>query len=84
LTLFAPASAGSASGSVFRYSLSGTLTTLAVFNDPNVGAFPKAPLVEGNDGELYGTMSFHGNTGSFIYRVSKKGIVTPLAGTPPG
>jgi hypothetical protein len=85
VTTYAPPSAGSgASGTVFRYDLSGTLTTLAIFNDPNVGTTPKVGLVEGNDGELYGTMSLHGLTGSFIYRVSKKGVVTPLAGTPPG
>ena len=41
-------------GTVFRISLDGTLATLAQF-DGDQGANPQARLIQGTDGNLYGT-----------------------------
>jgi uncharacterized repeat protein (TIGR03803 family) len=46
-------------GTVFRLSPKGALTTLFTFNPPSEGAGPSA-LVQGIDGNLYGTTKFGG------------------------
>ena len=47
-------------GSVFKLTPDGTLTTLATFNESN-GSYPNGGLVQGNDGNLYGTTMTGGN-----------------------
>jgi uncharacterized repeat protein (TIGR03803 family) len=79
-------------GTVFRMTPDGNLTTLISFNGTN-GACPAAGLVEGPDGNLYGTARFGGasfsdpraaNTGygvpgdGTIFRISTNGIFTTL------
>ena len=77
-------------GTVFRISSAGTLTTLYQFS-PNPastnsdGANPRAGLVEGSDGNFYGT-TFHGGTNTMcggagcgtIFRITPSGIYTSL------
>lgn len=41
-----------------------TLTTLASFDSSN-GAWPAAPLIQGADGNFYGTTEIGGNPGTF-------------------
>lgn len=58
-------------GTVFSITPSGTLTTLTAFNDSDDGAYPRAALVEGSDGSLYGTTTSGGPGGQgTIFRIS--------------
>jgi uncharacterized repeat protein (TIGR03803 family) len=57
-------------GTVFKLATDGTLVTLASFSGTN-GAFPEAGLVEGTDGNFYGTTASGGSFGSgTVFRVS--------------
>jgi uncharacterized repeat protein (TIGR03803 family) len=69
-----------AAGTVFKLTLTGTLTTLYTFvadadgNYPN-GANPTS-LIEGNDGFLYGTTNFGGgDNDGIVFRLSKAGKI---------
>lgn len=72
-------------GSVFRTTLSGSLTTLASFNGTN-GAYPIAPPVQAADGNFYGTTGnggidwnpTNGDSYGTIYRMDSNGVLTTL------
>lgn len=77
-------------GTVFQITLDGTLTTLATFGGSVSGQGPSAALVQGSDGNFYGTTVRGGNDTCFLragYRVScgtvfkmtPAGTVTTLA-----
>ena len=69
-------------GTVFKMTPQGTLTTLHMFND-NDGAFPEAGLVQGTDGNFYGTTS-QGGTGTCgggcgtVFKMTLQGTLTML------
>jgi len=67
-------------GTVFRISASGTYTTLYRFvGSPNDGANPYAGLVQGMDGNFYGTTEAGGtNNGGTVFKLS----VVPLNAPP--
>jgi len=77
-----------ACGTVFKISPSGTLTTLYVFcSKPNCtdGYFPAAALVQGRDGNLYGTTQdggTRGQCGTFgcgtVFKITLTGNLTTL------
>jgi uncharacterized repeat protein (TIGR03803 family) len=82
------------SGTVFRISSSGALTTLAYFAKTN-GANPQSGLVLGPDGNFYGTASAGGSgSDGAIFRLnllpfitisnSGPGLVTLLLASTPG
>jgi uncharacterized repeat protein (TIGR03803 family) len=73
-------------GTVFRMTIGGLLTTLANFNGFN-GFYSEAGLVQGNDGNFYGTTAYGGglSTGYWpgegngnIFRVTPSGSLTNL------
>ncbi len=68
-------------GSIFRISPSGSFTNLYSFGgNPNDGANPIASLVQGSDGNFYGTASqggVSGNNGS-VFRITPNGNFTSL------
>ncbi len=72
-------------GTIFRISPSGTYTTLYRFVGHSTdGTVPKAPLVQGSDGNFYGTTS-QGGTGTTcpggcgtVFRISPSGTYTSL------
>ena len=75
---------GSGCGTVFKITPSGVLTTLYTFictqtNCAN-GAMPLAPLIEGTDGNFYGTTS--GDlayvAGGTVFRITPEGTLTTL------
>jgi uncharacterized repeat protein (TIGR03803 family) len=66
---------GSASGTIYRITPSGTFTLLHTFKSSNGNAInPGTSLVEGNDGFLYGT-TFDGGAANqgVLFRISKSG-----------
>jgi uncharacterized repeat protein (TIGR03803 family) len=77
-------------GSVFKMTAGGTLTTLYSFcpqrgSGPcTEGDYPSASLVEGSDGNLYGTTEYGGNTDDCgagcgtIFEITPKGVFTSL------
>src|ERR1700733_1997609 len=65
------------SGTVFMVSPGGTLTTLYTFGSASGdGASPKAGLIQGKDGNFYGTTD--GGIGT-IFRISPSGTLTTLS-----
>ena len=68
----------SASGTVFRYSLSNGLTALHNFTGGGDGGNPQGGLVEGSDSNLYGTTFDGGNGYGTVFRISTNGTLTVL------
>jgi uncharacterized repeat protein (TIGR03803 family) len=66
-------------GTVFRISASGSLTNLHSFFSASDGADPQAGLVQGSDGNFYGTASDSGpgNDGT-VFRIGPSGNFTNL------
>ena len=79
-----PGGGSNDSGSVFRVSTDGRLTTLASFAKTN-GVWPVGRLTLAPDGALYGVTAYTFTEGystggpSTIFRVTTNGILTPLA-----
>jgi uncharacterized repeat protein (TIGR03803 family) len=69
-------------GTVFKISPNGTLTTLYSFcskSNCNDGSLPIAGLVQGTDGNLYGTTEVGGTSGSgTIFEITPSGTLTTL------
>jgi uncharacterized repeat protein (TIGR03803 family) len=75
--------ANGAGGTIFRMTSDGTLTTIYSFCSlPNCadGAEPWAPLLQGSDGNFYGTTPVYGtsNNGGTVFRVTTDGTFTTL------
>jgi uncharacterized repeat protein (TIGR03803 family) len=65
-------------GTVFKITASGVLTTLHHFSLRD-GAYPYAPLVQGTDGNFYGTTEAGGtNSGGTVFRITAAGNLTTL------
>jgi uncharacterized repeat protein (TIGR03803 family) len=77
------------SGTVFKLTPSGTLTTLYSFCSQSGctdGAFPEAPLIQGSDGNFYGTTSlggtgynpYSGEAAGTVFKITPSGTLTTL------
>ncbi|MGA3008482.1 MAG: choice-of-anchor tandem repeat GloVer-containing protein, partial [Opitutaceae bacterium] len=65
-------------GTVFKMTPAGVLTTLVSFDGAN-GASPDATLVQGSDGDLYGTTFGGGNNGDgTVFKMTPAGVLTTL------
>ncbi len=76
---------GAAIGAIIRLTPSGTATTLYSFTEEKDGLFPIAPLVQGTDGNFYGTSegASEGEGGppenyGAVYKLSPSGTFTLL------
>ena len=68
-------------GTVFKISTNGAMSTLHYFNGENEGAFPVAGLVQGSDGNFYGTTFCPVVAGygyGTVFRISPSGALTTL------
>jgi uncharacterized repeat protein (TIGR03803 family) len=66
-------------GTVFKITTSGTLTTLHTFNDETDGRAIVSGLVEGLDGNFYGTATLGGANGyGTVYQMTPSGTFTNL------
>jgi uncharacterized repeat protein (TIGR03803 family) len=68
-------------GRVFKITTSGAFKVLHSFNGGTEGSQPKAPPIEGTDGNFYGTTSYGkgGRSGSgMVYKMTPKGKLTSL------
>ena len=67
-------------GTVFRITPGGILTSLYSFTGGNDGTYPNAALVQGWDGDFYGTTSGGGSNGGngTIFRITANGALTSL------
>ena len=64
---------------MFRITTAGTLTTLHTFYGAGDGNTPYARLIQGADGNLYGTTSHGGNSGEgVVFKITTSGILTTL------
>ncbi len=78
-TTYGSGSGPSGYGNVFRISSNGTLTNLWSFTNGLDGANPLAGLVQGSDGNFYGTTSQGGASGNGnVFRITASGILSNL------
>ncbi len=69
---------GTGHGTVFKITPSGTLTTLHIFVVSD-GAVPTAALVQGSDGNFYGTTEYGGsNNLGTVFKMTPAGTLTTL------
>ncbi|MBE7213045.1 MAG: hypothetical protein INR65_18695, partial [Gluconacetobacter diazotrophicus] len=67
------------SGTVFRVTPDGVLTTLHRFSESGDGALPQAALVQGGDGNFYGTTAYGGtDDAGTVFRITPAGAYTEL------
>jgi uncharacterized repeat protein (TIGR03803 family) len=66
-------------GTVFRVTTNGTLTTLVAFDDTN-GYYPQSALVQGSDGNFYGT-TYSGGAYDYgtVFTMTPSGTLSRLA-----
>ncbi len=69
---------GTTLGTIYKITTSGQLTTLHTLTESE-GSSVEAPLIEGTDGNFYGT-AVSGGTSNFgtVFRITPKGIFTSL------
>lgn len=71
-------------GTVFKINANGVLTSLYSFTGGNDGAEPYAALVQGRDGNFYGTTVIGGNTNYYyaglgtVFKINTNGVLTSL------
>ena len=73
---------GGGVGTVFKMTPDGTLVWSYSFSGPD-GVFPSGPLVEGLDGNFYGTTLYGGinlpsNASGTIYKITPNGVLTSI------
>jgi uncharacterized repeat protein (TIGR03803 family) len=66
-------------GTVFKISTRGNLTSLYSFTGANDGGYPLATLVQGGDGNFYGTTEVEGsNSYGTVFQIGTNGALTTL------
>jgi uncharacterized repeat protein (TIGR03803 family) len=69
----------SSEGAIFQMTPAGAVTPMYAFTNGADGGYPKGGLVEGLDGNFYGTTTLGGtNNQGTIFKVTPQGVLTPL------
>ncbi len=61
-------------GVVYKVSASGKFTLIHNFDIPTDGSYAYAAMVQGTDGNFYGTTNYYGGDTDTIYKVTLKGV----------
>jgi uncharacterized repeat protein (TIGR03803 family) len=69
-------------GTVFQITTNGTLTILYSFTGGNDGAYPKAALAQGSDGNYYGMAASGGMGNGTVFRIATNGTFAALYAFP--
>ena len=70
-------------GTIFKMTSGGAITGLYSFHDNSDGSIPYAPLVQGKDGNFYGTTYDGGSTeDGTVFRIKTNGVFTNLYSFP--
>jgi len=77
---------GPGCGTVFRMDTSGNVTVIYAFTGQSDGSWPESALVQGKDGNLYGTAAYGGtNDDGVLFQISNLAALaatSPRVGTP--
>jgi uncharacterized repeat protein (TIGR03803 family) len=65
-------------GTIFTMTASGTVTTLHSFTGGADGANPYGGVVQGTDGNFYGTTQYGGNGYGVVFKITPAGTLTTL------
>jgi uncharacterized repeat protein (TIGR03803 family) len=66
-------------GTAFKITLGGTLTVLHNFTESSDGAGPVGALIQGSDGNFYGTTSYGtSSNGGTVFKITSAGSLTTL------
>jgi uncharacterized repeat protein (TIGR03803 family) len=65
-------------GTVFKITPAGIMTVLHVFEGIVDGGNPYSKLIEGSDGNFYGTSNYGPTTAGTIFRITPAGVLTEL------
>ena len=78
-TTYSGSVSGKGNGTVFKITSSGVKITLYSFAGGKDGAYPAAVLVQGSDGNFYGTTEQGGKTKSgTVFKITSSGVKTTL------
>src|SRR4029077_11737227 len=76
---FNPATSTMGYGTVFKITPSGAFTLLHSFAGGSDGSYPYAGLIQGSDGNFYGTAALDGASGvGTVFKMDSSGTVTTL------
>ena len=74
-----PSGGTAGNGSIFEITPAGELTTLYSFTGGSDGGNPQSSLIQGTDGNFYGTTDSGGTAGSgAVFRITPAGVFTAL------
>jgi len=73
-----PTGGSALNGYVFQLTPGGTETVIYNFTNGTDGGTPEAGLIEGNDGNLYGTNTTGGSGSGVLFSLTLAGAITPL------
>lgn len=70
---------GPGCGTVFRMDAAGNITVINTFTGESDGSWPESALIQGTDGDLYGTTAYGGtNDDGVVFRISNLNLLNSI------